>query len=118
MRAGLIRTCVCVASIVVGWPASADTPVTAQVMSSGALAPVDIVVRAFVEPDTRNRYVEFTVSSDDFYRRSVDELQGDKAPRLSEVRYRNMPRGLYTVQVIVVGVNGVRGHVERSVQVW
>jgi hypothetical protein len=118
MRTVLMRACVCAALIVSGWPASAVEPVTAQVTSSGSLAPADIVVRAFVEPDARNRYVEFTVTSDDFYRRSVEELQGDRGPRLSEVRYRNLPRGHYTVQVIVVGVDGVRGHAERWVQVW
>jgi hypothetical protein len=118
MRTVLIRTWVCAALMVSGWPASAGEPVTAQVMASGALAPADIVVRAFVEPDARNRYVEFTLTSDDFYRRSVEELQGDKAPRLSEVKYRSLPRGHYTVQVIVVGVDGVRGHAERWVQVW
>jgi hypothetical protein len=118
MRTVLMQTWVCAALMVSGWPASAGEPVTAQVMSSGALAPADIVVRAFVEPDARNRSVEFTVSSDDFYRRSVEQLQGERAPRLSEVRYRNLPKGHYTIQVIVVGVNGVRGHVERWVQVW
>ncbi len=118
MRTVLIRTYLCAALMVSGGPAAAGEPVTAQVMASGALAPADIVVRAFVEPDARNRSVEFTVSSDDFYRRSVEQLQGDKAPRLSEVRYRNLPRGHYTVQVIVVGVDGPRGHVERWVEVW
>jgi hypothetical protein len=105
---------VCVWLISSGMPIASGQTLTAHV-TADSMAPSDIKVLALVERDARNRYVEFIVRSSDFFRSSVAELQGDRAPRANEVHYRGVPAGRYEVQVTLFGTDGIRGRVDRVV---
>jgi hypothetical protein len=96
--------------VVSRWPAAAGQALAARVMPTVSKAPSDVVIQAFVEPDTRNRSLSFVIDSGAFYTSSVAELEGDRAARVKEVRFRMMPAGSYQVRVTLLGVDGERGH--------
>ena len=84
-------------------------PIEARLFAAAVLAPTDVVVQAFIEPDRRNRRVEFVVDSESMFASSTVELDGEHAPRTKEVRFRRLPAGMYEVRVTLIGTNGERG---------
>ena len=70
------------------------------------VARAEVIVQAIVERDAGNRAIEVVAESDDVYRSSTTELDGDQAPRLTSVSFRRVPAGLYDVTVRVLDVNG------------
>jgi hypothetical protein len=117
MRTLLVRIVFCVAMATTAWSADAGDSLMARVRST-TLSPGDLTIVALIEPDARNRTIDFMVTSDDFYRRSVSELAGARAPRVNAVTYHNLPAGAYHVAVTVVGTDGVRGRYDTGVQVF
>jgi len=103
------------ALIASGTPAAGDTALSARVMPENGSAPADIMVQAFIEPDERNRSVSFTVESDSFYGSSEAVLEGERAARVVEMRFRMLPKGSYEVRVVLFGASGERSHVVRTV---
>jgi hypothetical protein len=89
----------------------------ARVYPPIAFAPCNVLVQAFIEPDVRNRSVEFVVDSEAFYTSSTVQLDGDQAPRTKEVMFRRLPAGIYQVRVTLIGTDGTRGGAVRRVQV-
>ena len=98
-------------------PVSGGETVTARVASIGAFGAAQVTIRAFIERDSRNRFVEFAISSADFYRSSRTQLEGDRAPRMKMITYERLPPGLYEVIVTVTGIDGVRGRYEQFLYV-
>jgi hypothetical protein len=92
-------------------------PLTMQVSPAMAPAPAFISVRAHVEANDENRYLEIVAQSPDFYRSSRISLDGDRAPRLSVFQFPGLPEGLYEVSGTLVGTGGRRGTVTRLVKV-
>jgi hypothetical protein len=92
-----------------GWPATLATTgserLTLQVSPSIAFAPADLMIRAIVEADSRNRAIEITAESDDFYRSSEVPLDGANAPRTTQFRFRSLPGGAYMVSVVLKDAN-------------
>jgi hypothetical protein len=96
----------------------AGSPLVARIMPVGCTAPCDILVQAFIEPHASNRSVEFLIDSGAVYSSSTVELDGDRAPRSKEVRFREMPAGDYEIRVTLMGTDGERGGVVRKMTIW
>ena len=73
-------------------------PLTMQVSPAMAPAPAFISVRAHVEANDENRYLEIVAQSPDFYRSSRISLDGGRAPRLSVFQFPGLPEGLVRSQ--------------------
>jgi hypothetical protein len=82
-----------------------------------SIAPASVVVRAIVEHDPDNRQLQFVADSPDFYRSSVRVLDGERAPRISEMRLNNIPAGAYEVTVTLYDVDGECAVAHRSIEV-
>src|SRR5262245_700039 len=89
---------------------------TLTVSPAVAFAPANLIVRAMIEADTRNRTIEVVAESTDFYRSSEVQLDGDHAPRTSRFEFRSLPSGTYEVKATLRDASGealaaVRSHV-------
>ena len=79
---------------------------TMKVSPEVAYAPADLVVQASIEASPDNRAIEVVVDSPDFYRSSLIELEGERAPRTTVFKLRNLPGGRYVVTTRLLGVAG------------
>jgi hypothetical protein len=83
-----------------------------------AFAPANLVVRAIVQADANNRSIEIVAESEDFYRSSEIQLEGEKAPRTSQFEFRSLPPGTYEVRAMLVGADGqARATVRQQVNI-
>ena len=62
-------------------PVGAGERMTLKVSPAIAFAPANLIVRAMIEADAGNRAITIVAESDDFYRSSQIQLDGDHAPR-------------------------------------
>lgn len=98
--------------------AVADEPVTLHVNPSVSVAPATVGIRVRVPPEADNRALEIVLDSENFYRSSRLELDGDRAPLVSTLRVGSLPAGTYVVTAAVMGVDGARrGLARKSVEV-
>ena len=98
--------------------ARAGEPIAMKVSPAVAFAPANLVVRATIEANADNRAVEIVAESDDFYRSSQIQLEGEQAPRTSRFEFRSLPPGTYEVRARLIGADGQpRGHVRQQVNV-
>lgn len=75
-------------------------------------APGQLRVMATVESHAENRELEVVAESESFFRSSSISLNGDRAPRLNEFFFRNLPSGQYEITATLKGTQGRR----RAVQ--
>ena len=80
-----------------------------------SFAPAHLIVRTTIEPDPDNRALEIVIDSQDFYRSSTIQLEGDQAPRTSVVEFRGVPGGNYEISARVLGQGGESRAVARRV---
>jgi hypothetical protein len=96
---------------------AADT-ITMNASPQISFAPANLTVRTRIEPDVSNRAIEIVIDSEDFYRSTTIELEGDQAPRSSVFEFRGVPGGTYQVSARLLGTNGTsRGLVRRQIDV-
>ena len=88
-----------------------------QVNPSVSMAPASVMVRAIITPDHENRQLEIVADSENFYRRSVVDLDGESAPKVNELRLLDIPGGEYEVTAILYDSKGVRSSVHRTLMV-
>jgi hypothetical protein len=89
-----------------------------KVSPAVAFAPANLVVRATIPADADNRAIEIVAESDDFYRSSEIQLEGDRAARTNLFEFRSLPPGSYEVRATLVGANGQsRAMIRRQVNV-
>jgi hypothetical protein len=93
---------------------TAKEPLSIRVSPSVAFAPANMVVRTSIEPDASNRAVEIVADSDQFYRSSQVQLDGERAPRTSICEFRSLPPGAYEVKAALIGVDGRARAVARA----
>jgi len=98
--------------------AAGDSPIQARVFPPAAFAPTDLLVRASIEPDDRNRSVEFVIDSEAMFASSTIQLDGERAPRTKEVRFRRLSAGIYEIRVILMGTHGMRGTAVHRLAVY
>jgi hypothetical protein len=83
-----------------------------------AFAPVNLVIRATIPADADNRAVQIVAESDDFYRSSELQLEGERAPRTTTFEFRSLPSGTYLVSANLMGADGrSRGVIRQQVNV-
>ena len=87
-------------------PLGAGERITMKVSPAVAFAPANLVVRATIVADADNRAVEVIAESDDFYRSSTIQLEGDRAARTNVFEFRSLPPGTYEVRANLLGSNG------------
>jgi len=90
------------------WPAGAREPerLAMRVSPAVAFAPANLIVRATIEASAENRAVEIVAESENFYRSSEIELDGDRAPRTTLFEFRSLPSGTYDVKATLLGAGG------------
>lgn len=114
MKAALLGTLMMTATL----PLGAGEKITMKVSPAVAFAPANLIVRAMIIADADNRAVEIVAESDDFYRSSMIQLEGDKAARTSQFEFRSLPPGLYEVRANLIGANGeMRARIRQQVNV-
>jgi len=77
-----------------------------RVYPTVAAAPTKLWVYMRVERDIQHRAIEIIAESEDFYRSSEIQLDGDRAPRTNVFEFRGMPAGLYDVSAVLKGQGG------------
>lgn len=97
---------------------TAGEPLKLKVSPLVSFAPAFVRIQATIETDPDNRAVEITADSDDFYRSSRIQLEGDKAARTNIFEFPGLPEGRYKVTATLFGSYGrPRGHVRQTVDV-
>jgi len=87
-------------------PLGAGERLTLKVSPAVSFAPANLVVRATVPVDADNRAIEIVAESEDFYRSSEIQLEGDRAARTTMFEFRSLPPGTYEVRANLFGSNG------------
>lgn len=87
-------------------PLGAGEKMTMKVSPAVAFAPANLIVRAMILADPDNRAMEIVAESEDFYRSSTIQLEGEHAARTSMFEFRNLPPGTYEVRANLIGANG------------
>ena len=95
-----------VLTIVAAVPLGAGERMTMKVSPAVAFAPANLIVRAMIVADADNRAVEIVAESNDFYRSSQIQLEGEKAARTSMFEFRSLPPGTYEVRANLLGADG------------
>jgi hypothetical protein len=72
-------------------------------------APATVPITIAVEPGAQNRLLVVEVDSDDYFRSSGVELDGDKEKRLHSVEFKSLPAGEYTLRAQVLSKTDVLG---------
>jgi hypothetical protein len=103
-----VGTCTVIAWLSANQIAASDA-VSVSVSPAVAQAPARITVRVSVEPDADNRAVEVITESEDFFRSSYRQLEGERSARTSVFEYRGLPAGDYEVRVVLIGADGSQG---------
>ena len=83
-----------------------------------SFAPSDLQLEFVIAPDRQNGALDVIAESDDFYRSSLIELEGESAPRVFSLRYQAVPAGEYSVRGVLFDRNGrERAMVEKQITV-
>lgn len=88
-----------------------------RVTPAVSMAPASVLVRATVQHDADNRELEIVADSSDFYRRSVVDLDGEQAPKTTELKLIDIPGGEYEITATLLNVHGERTVARRSIMV-
>lgn len=92
----------------------ASEKLTLRVTPNVSSAPSTVIVRAYVTPNAQNRMLRIEADSGEFYRSSEIQLEGDKAPTLTEFRLNSLPSGEYTVSAVLQDNKGDETVVRRT----
>ena len=79
-----------------------------KVSPAMALAPAFVRIQATVRPDAANRALRVVAQSDDFYRSTEVEIEGDRGPSVRVIEFSGLPSGLYQVDVVLIRNDGER----------
>jgi hypothetical protein len=72
-------------------------------------APATVPITVAVEPGEKNRILVVEVDSEDYFRSSGVELDGDREKRLHSVEFKSLPAGEYTLRAEVRSKTEVLG---------
>ena len=79
----------------------ASEKLTLRVTPNVSSAPSTVIVKATVAKNANNRWLHIEADSGDFFRSSEVQLDGDRAPVVTEIRLPNLPGGEYTVKAVL-----------------
>lgn len=98
-----------------GGNAAAAEKLSLRVTPNVSNAPSNVMVKATVAKDAANRWLTIEAESGSFYRSSSIQLDGDKAPTITEIRLSNLPSGEYAISAILRTDLGQETTVRRTV---
>jgi len=90
------------------WVNAGEQLVKVRVGSHSLFAPADLLIYVTVEKNSENRLLRVSAESDEFFRSSEVQLEGEESARIVILHFRDMPSGSYDVKADVVGSNGRR----------
>ena len=96
---------------------TAHEKVSLRVTPSISQAPAYVKVIARIERDAANRLLQVSADSGEFFRSSTINLEGADAPSVTEIALKNLPKGEYTISVVLVDNLGRKSMAQRSVLV-
>ena len=94
--------------------AGVSEKLTLRVTPAVAFAPANLIVRATIAADPGNRAVEIVAESNDYYRSSEIQLDGEQAPRTNTFEFRSLPPGSYQVKATLLDSTGQPRAAARS----
>jgi len=92
----------------------ATESISIRVSPAVAFAPAELVIRATIAPDASNRAVHIVAESDEFYRSSELQVEGDLAAKTTTVQFHAVPPGEYEVTAAVIAADGRRSALARA----
>jgi hypothetical protein len=92
----------------------ATEKLTLRVTPNVSSAPSTVIVKATVARHADNRWLHIEADSGEFFRSSEIQLDGDKAPVITEIRLPNLPGGEYTVKAVLRNAMGEETIVRRT----
>ena len=92
----------------------ATESISIRVTPAVAFAPAELVIRATIAPDANNRAVHVIAESDEFYRSSELQLEGDRDAKTTTVQFHAVPPGEYDVTAAVIAADGRRRTLARA----
>jgi hypothetical protein len=97
----------------------AERPLHVRVSPAMAHAPADLYIYVSVARRSDNRILRVTAESEDFFRSSETQLDGEYSARVTVVRFRELPPGGYEIRAELIVSNGKTADVaKRSVEVF
>jgi hypothetical protein len=100
------RTLLVAGTMLVASPLGAGDRLAMKVTPAVCFSPANLIVRTRVEADPKNRELEVSAESVDFYRSSAIQLEGERAPRTRQFEFRSLPPGTYSVRVNLFDAGG------------
>jgi hypothetical protein len=105
--------------VLMAMPVAVNQPLKISAAPAVSFAPAHLFVRATIEAVPQNRGLRIVADSDDFYRASEVELDGEKAARTNIFEFRSLPSGSYVVTAFLLGADGrERASVRTQVSVF
>jgi len=102
--------------------ASADDPerpLHVRISPTMAHAPADLYIYVSVARRPDNRLLRVSAESDDFFRSSETQLDGEYSARVTVVRFRELPPGDYQIRAeLIVSTGRTVDTAKRSVEVF
>ena len=102
--------------------ASADDPerpLHVRVSPTMAHAPADLYIYVSVARRPDNRLLRVSAESDDFFRSSETQLDGENSARVTLVRFRELPPGNYEIRAeLIVSTGRTADVAKRAVEVF
>ena len=98
-----------------GGESTATEKLSLRVTPNVSSAPSNVIVKATVAKNPANRWLHVEADSGSFYRSSDVQLDGDKAPTVTEIRLSNLPSGEYAVSAVLRTNRGEETTVRRTV---
>jgi hypothetical protein len=96
-----------------------ERPLSVRVSPTMAHAPADLFIYVSVARRPENRLLRVTAESDDFFRSSDTQLDGEYSARITVVRFRELPPGGYEIKAELIVSNGRTANVaKRTVEVF
>jgi hypothetical protein len=118
MKHRIIFATITVIGLAAGTKDSAATEkLSLRVTPNVSSAPSNVIVRATIAKNAANRWLAIEADSGTFYRSSAIQLDGDKAPTVTDIRLSNLPGGEYAVSATLRNNLGEETVVRRTVLV-
>ena len=96
-----------------------ERPLHVRVSPTMAHAPADLFIYVSVARRPDNRLLRITAESEDFFRSSETQLDGEYSARVTVVRFRELPPGGYEIKAELMVSNGRTTEVaKRTVEVF
>lgn len=103
-----ISTRLLLVAIVVATPAamSGRARLEMRARPAFAFAPSDVKMDFRIAPNAANRALTVSAESAEFFRSSVIELPGERAPETISIEYHGLPAGDYSLRGMLLDVKG------------